>query len=210
MSFDYRPGQRELQDHFDTRRLADRLAQGAGDSISDGLQAFIEAQDHLFIATVDEDGMPQCSHKGGDPGFVRVVDPRLLVFPLFDGNGMFLTAGNLRSGSSKVGLLFIDLEGGSRLRVGGNGSIDLDDPLLAEFPGARCVVRVEVTQVFVNCKRYVHRYQRVARSPFVPAADGSAPVPDWKKDPWFEGALPAGDPALDPTCPTEPAIPQFP
>lgn len=207
MGQDYHDAQRVLQDRFDTRRLADRLDEATANSIGEHHRAFIESRDMFFLATVDEHGAPQCSYKGGAPGFVRVIDDRTLAFPLYDGNGMFLSAGNVDV-NPRVGLLFIDLEGGTRLRVNGDATID-DDPLLTTFPGALLVVRVRAAAVFPNCRRYVHHYELVERSPFVPSASGDAPVPDWKLDPWFEGTLPEHDPARDPGHPSAPAIPEF-
>jgi predicted pyridoxine 5'-phosphate oxidase superfamily flavin-nucleotide-binding protein len=204
----YQPAQRALQEHFDTRRLADRLETGTSDSIGAAHQAFIEARELFFLATADADGWPQCSYKGGAPGFVRVLDEHTLAFPLYDGNGMFLSAGNIDA-TSKVGLLFVDLEGGSRLRLNGEATVAADDPLIADYPGAKLVVRVRARQVFANCRRYVHRYELVEPSPFVPSADGEAPVPDWKRHPWFDGTLPAGDPANDPDHPDAPSTPEF-
>lgn len=162
----------------------------------------------FFIATTDEDGFPECSYKGGDPGFVRVIDDTTVVFPVFDGNGMFLTVGNL-SVNPRVGMLFIDFETGNRLRVNGDATTDLDDPLAESFQGALCVVRVRARAIFANCKRYVHTYHKASPSPFVPRDETDPPVPDWKLDGWFEGTLPSGDPALDPERPSAPAMPQF-
>lgn len=204
---DYQPTQRALQDQFDTRRLADRLAETSATTIAGPLGEFIERQDHFFLATADEHGAPQCSYKGGDPGFVRVVDESSIAFPVYDGNGMFLSAGNIAA-NAQVGLLFIDFESGTRLRFNGLASID-DGPLVAEFPGALFVIVVRAVAIFANCRRYVHRYEKVQRSEFVPAPDADPPVPDWKLDPWFEGTLPADDPARDPDRPSAPAIPQF-
>ncbi|MET0907945.1 MAG: pyridoxamine 5'-phosphate oxidase family protein [Ilumatobacteraceae bacterium] len=204
----YHEGQREFQDRFDTRRLADRLAEAVSETFNADVAAFIEARDMFFIASTDEDGSPDCSYKGGDPGFVRVVDDSSLAFPVFDGNGMFRTLGNLRV-NPRVGLLFIDFETGSRLRVNGDASIDFDDPLHDAFQGALCIVRVRAHAIFANCRRYVHEYRKASPSPFVPRGDVDPPVPDWKLDPWFDGTLPAGDPALDPTRPRAPAIPEF-
>ena len=168
MNREYHHGQRELQERFDTRRLADRLAEATSTQIS------------------DEHGAPECSYKGGDPGFVRVVDPATVAFPVYDGNGMFLSTGNLTV-NPQVGLLFVDFTTGTRLRLNGTASVELDDPLVATYPGAKFVVRVTPRAVFANCRRYVHHYEPVDRSPFVPTADGAPPVPDWKLDPWFEG-----------------------
>ena len=204
----YHDGQRALQDRFDTRRLADRLAESTSDVISERFRRFIERQDMFFIATADNDGWPEASYKGGEPGFVRVLDDHTLVYPVYDGNGMFLTAGNLAV-NPRVGLLFIDWQTGTRLRLSGHATIDPEDPLIGTYPGAMLVVRVRAREVFANCRRYVHRQGLVARSPFVPTGDTDAPVPDWKLDPWFEGTLPADDPARDGERPSAPSIPEF-
>ena len=208
MSQEYHDGQRAWQNRFDTRRLADRLAESTRDFINPQHKAFIERRDMFFLATANEHGWPECSYKGGEPGFVRVLDEHTLAFPLYEGNGMYLSSGNL-SVNPKVALLFVDFEGGTRLRLSGTAQIDAGDPLIASYPGAQLVVRVRVREIFSNCRRYVHRYRLVERSRFVPNAKGEAPVPDWKRDPWFEGTLPANDRALDPDNPSAPSLPQF-
>jgi predicted pyridoxine 5'-phosphate oxidase superfamily flavin-nucleotide-binding protein len=195
----YHDGSRELQDRFDTRRLADRIEERiVHDQIDDGDRAFIEARDMFFIATTDEDGQPQSSYKGGEPGFVRVLDEKTIAFPLYDGNGMYLTAGNLRR-TKKVGLLFIDFEGRKRMRLNGVASVADDDSLLAEFPEAQMIVRVTATEVFPNCPRYIHEYKLVKRSRFVPKRECETPVPQWKQSEWAHDVLPENDPANDPS-----------
>jgi predicted pyridoxine 5'-phosphate oxidase superfamily flavin-nucleotide-binding protein len=203
----YHDAQRALQDRFDTRRLADRLAEATSTRISDEHRAFIEARDMFFLATADADGVPQCSYKGGVPGFVRVLDAETLTFPVYDGNGMHLSVGNILV-NPHVGMLFVDLADGTRLRVNGVATVDRDPPVDAP-PGAQLVVRVRVRAVFPNCRRYVHRCEPVERSVFVPSGDDDPPAPDWKRDPWFEGTLPRGDPAADPTHPSAPSVPRF-
>jgi predicted pyridoxine 5'-phosphate oxidase superfamily flavin-nucleotide-binding protein len=193
----YNAGSRELQDRFDTRRLADRIDERiVHDTIDDQDRAFIEARDMFFIATADADGKPQCSYKGGDPGFVRVLDERTIAFPSYDGNGMYLTTGNALE-NANVGLLFIDFEGRKRLRLNGIASIDLDDPLKDGWPEAQFVVRVRATEVFPNCPRYIHEYRLVQRSRFVPKAECETPVPAWKTREWAHDALATDDPAYD-------------
>ena len=194
----YNDGSRRLQDSFDTRRLADRIDEKlVRDTIDDDDRAFIEARDMFFIATADEEGRPQCSYKGGDPGFVRVLDERTIAFPGYDGNGMYLTFGNALV-NPHVGLLFVDFEGRKRLRLNGVASIDEDDELLPEFPEAQFVVRVRATEVFPNCPRYIHEYRLVQRSRFVPKTECRTPVPQWKRADWSHDVLPEGDPASDP------------
>ena len=186
----YQDKQRMIQDQFDSRRLADRVEKTLlSDSLGDDAITLIQAAAQFFIATVDARGFPTCSHKGGAPGFVRVLDPRTLVFPSYNGNGMFLTAGNILT-SPRVALLFVDFQDPDRLRVHGEASIDLKDPLLPSFPGAELVIRVAVKEVFPNCPRYVHPHQRLELSRFVPRADGTAPTPEWKKMDWAKDVLP--------------------
>ncbi len=194
---EYTPDQRELQDRFDTRRIADRIESLLiGDRIDAGAKEFIESRDMVFVSTVDPTGQPTCSYKGGDPGFVRVLDDTTLALPSYDGNGMFLSLGNMAS-SAKVGLLFIDFERPNRLRVHGTATFLDDDPLLDTWPGAQLVIRISVSEVFPNCPRYIHRHQLVERSEFVPRPNVATPVPDWKKSEWASDALPANDPARD-------------
>jgi uncharacterized protein len=195
MSRLYHEGNRVLQDRFDTRQLADRIEERiTRDTIDDDDRAFIERMDMFFLATADENGMPQCSYKGGEPGFVRVVDERTIAFPNYDGNGTYLSMGNLL-GNPQVGLLFVDFERQRRMRVNGVASIDEGDPLLAEYPEAQFVVRVRTSYVMPNCPRYVHRMHLVERSGFVPKDGCETPVPDWKRRAWSHDALPADDPA---------------
>jgi len=198
MSDTYHEGNRRLQDRFDTRRLADRLDEAiVGDTIGPNDGAFIEQCDMFFLATADEQGRPNCSYKGGEPGFVRVVDEHTIAFPNYDGNGMYLSMGNLLR-NPHVGLLFIDFEMRHRMRLNGVASVDEDDPLLAEYPEAQFIVRVRARQVFPNCPRYIHRYRLVERSRFVPKGGCETPVPGWKGSGLTAGdVLPANDPARD-------------
>lgn len=197
----YSKESRELQDQFDTRRLADRI-EGllVKDQISDDTSRFLERVDMFFLATADAEGRPSCSYKGGAPGFVRVVDEQTLAFPSYDGNGMYLSLGNL-SANPHVGMLFIDFENGHRMRINGDASIDPKDPLLADYPEAQLVVRVRVREVFPNCPRYIHKMKRVESSPFVPKQGKQTPVPGWKRSGWACDALPEQDPARDPKKP---------
>ena len=189
----YSPRSRGLQDLFDTRRLADRAHEViVHERVAPEDKLFIESVAMFFIATVDAQGRPQCSYKGGAPGFVRVIDERTIVFPLYDGNGMYLTAGNILA-SSEVGLLFVDFASPRRLRLNGRASIDADDPLLLDYHEAQLIVRVEPREIFVNCPRYVHKAVWVEDSPFVPKRGCETPIPDWKRKDIMQDALSARD-----------------
>jgi predicted pyridoxine 5'-phosphate oxidase superfamily flavin-nucleotide-binding protein len=194
----YHEGNRDLQERFDTTRIADRIEEVLlSDEISAHDAAFIESRDMFFLATADDAGLPNCSYKGGEPGFVRVVDEHTVAFPNFDGNGMYLSMGNVLVNPA-VGMLFIDFERGHRMRLNGNATIDANDPLMAEYPEAQFIVRVRAREVFPNCPRYIHRYKLVERSRFVPKKGKATPVPSWKCADWSADALPANDPARDP------------
>jgi len=187
----YHDGNRELQDHFGSRRLADRLVERLWrDRFKDEDKAFIERQSFFFLATADRDGRPDCSFKGGPVGFVRIEAPDLLVFPDYDGNGMFKSLGNIQV-NRQVGLLFISLgEKPARLRVNGRASIAAADPLIAALPGAQLLVKVVPTDIFPNCPRYIPNLATGEPSVYVPKA-GSAPVePAWKTFEAFKGVVP--------------------
>jgi uncharacterized protein len=186
----YHAGSRELQDRFGTRALADRLDDvKVHGTFSDSDRAFIEARDMFFLATADEHGHPQCSYKGGDPGFVRVVGERQLAIPNYDGNGMYLSWGNARM-NPHVGLLFIDFQAQRRMRVNGTASINPDDNLLGSYPEAQFVVRVTAAEIFPNCPRYIHKLELVERSRFVPHAGVETPEPEWKSADWARDVVP--------------------
>jgi uncharacterized protein len=190
MSEMYSEKHRALQRRFDTSRLADRLEALARPTIPDDTKAFIESRDMFFLTSVDHRGYPTCSYKGGAPGFVKVLDPETIIFPSYNGNGMFLSMGNIMT-SHKVGMLFIDFETPNRVRLHGLASIEQNDPLLAEFVGAELLVRVKVTETFVNCPRYIHKYQRLLTSKYAPQADRPAPpAPQWKRIDLIQDALP--------------------
>lgn len=193
----YHDGSRQLQDQFATRKLADRLVEVlARDEFTDEDGTFIESRPLFFLATADAEGHPDCSYKGGLPGFVRVVDRQTLAFPSYDGNGMFKSLGNLLV-NPHVGLLFIDFESPKRLRVNGEASVHANDALLSEFVGAQLMVRVRAKAIFPNCPRYIHKMQIIEQSVYAPCEGHTPPVPKWKQFPEFREVLPPGDPAAD-------------
>ena len=188
----YNDGSRELQDRFDSRRIADRLEKiTVHDTFSDDDRAFIEHVPMFFLATADADGWPDCSYKGGQPGFVRVVDENTLAFPSYDGNGMFRSLGNVLM-NPKVGMLFVDFERPNRMRINGVASLHDDDELLSSFEGAQLIVRVRAERIFPNCPRYIHKMQVVEHSVYSPRPGHVPPVPEWKQMDVFRDYLPEG------------------
>src|SRR3981081_3447833 len=158
----YHDGNRRLQDQFDSRRISDRLAEKlTRRHFTTRGRTFIEIAPYFFLATADADGRPDCSFKGGMPGFVRVTGPSELAFPDYDGNGMFKSLGNVLV-NPNVGMLFIAMHAKpQRLRINGEATVERDDPLLADTIGAQIIVRVAVRAIFPNCPRYIPTMQMI-------------------------------------------------
>jgi len=181
MSNLYDETHRAFQDRHDSRRLADRLESLSHAEFDPNDRDFIQAASLFFLATVDERGRPTVSYKGGAPGFVRIISNNELVFPVYDGNGMFLSLGNI-SAKSHVGMLFIDFQSPRRLRVQGTARVlPTSDDAAGHYPGAQYVVRVVAECIFVNCGRYIHKLDERKLSPHVPDESGSQPFPAWKR-----------------------------
>ena len=187
----YHERNRALQDQFGTRALADRIAETRDhDRFTEAEKAFVEGCSFFFLATADAEGRPDCSFKGGLPGFVRVVAPDLLVFPDYDGNGMFKSLGNIEA-NPHVGLLFIAFEERpQRLRVNGTAALSSDDPLLEHFPGGQMLVRVTPHHIFPNCPRYIPSMQMVAPSVYAPNGADTPPEPEWKSWSVYKDVVP--------------------
>lgn len=185
----YNEGSRVLQDHFESRRIADRLEQvTVHDTITDSDRAFIESRAMFFLGTADAEGWPDVSYKGGRPGFLRALDARTLAWADYDGNGMFRSLGNIAV-NPRVQLLLIDFERPRRMRVCGTATVHTEHPRLAEWPGGQALIEVAVERIFPNCPRYVHRMELREWSPFAPGEGVQPPEPDWKRDPRFADAV---------------------
>jgi predicted pyridoxine 5'-phosphate oxidase superfamily flavin-nucleotide-binding protein len=187
----YHEGNRALQDAFGSRALADRLDEKLRrDRFNDDDAAFIAGLGFFFLATADAQGRPDCSFKGGPPGFARVVAPDLMVFPDYDGNGMFKSLGNLGV-NPNVGILFIAFgEAPKRLRLNGTAEVVGDDPLMAEIPGAQLLVKVTPVDIFPNCPRYVPNLGLVEPSAYLPEPDAPPLEPKWKTFEIFSDVVP--------------------
>jgi uncharacterized protein len=181
MSRLYGDNHRALQMAFDTRGLADRIEMIAvKPEIDDMARAFIESRDMFFLTTIDHKGRPTVSYKGGTPGFVKVQDGNSLVFPSYDGNGMYLSMGNI-TGNAEIGMLFIDFEKPFRLRAQGRAELIVSGPELKLFKDAEMAVKVTIHETWMNCPRYVHRMQRVERSRYAPGVEAETPFCEWKR-----------------------------
>ncbi|MBN8913400.1 MAG: pyridoxamine 5'-phosphate oxidase family protein [Rhizobiales bacterium] len=193
MSRLYGPQHRELQDRFESRPMADRIELiAAKTEIDDMARAFIESRDMFFLSSVDHQGRPTVSYKGGDPGFVRVLDAKTLAFPSYDGNGMYFSMGNIAA-HPEIGCLFIDFEKPFRLRLQGRAELVHEGPVVNLFKEAELAVKVTVSDLWMNCPRYVHRYRKEAASRYVPRAEAETPLCEWKRIDGLQDILRPGE-----------------
>lgn len=181
MSGMYGEQHRAMQAVFDTTRLADAVSSIiVMPELAPEHAGFIASRDMFFLTTIDHRGFPTCSYKGGNVGFVKVIDNKTLAFPSYDGNGMFLSMGNITQ-NNKIGMLFIDFETPHRVRVHGTATVSKEDVLLSEYKEADLIVRVDIEEVFVNCPRYIHQYTRKKNSQYVPQVHCETPLAQWKR-----------------------------
>lgn len=186
----YAEGPRALQDRFDSRRLADRLEERTVvEDLAPWQVGIIERASFFFLATVDADGWPDVSYKGGAPGFVRVLDPRTVAFPSYDGNGMYRSLGNIVD-TGRMSMLFVDFDRPKRLRVHGTATVHDDPGRLAHFEGAELVVEVRIGRAFFNCPRYLHNLSAGTLSEHAPRPGHVPPEPEWKAQPEWNEVLP--------------------
>jgi uncharacterized protein len=193
--FSYTPKALELQKRFDTEALAAaELAVIMHDTLSPPDRGFIESSEYFFFSTVDPSGSPTVSYKGGAPGFVKMTeDGQTLMFPCFDGNGMYFSMGNIAH-TSKIGMLFISFITPARLRVQGNAALTDDPAIVGLWPGAQFAVKVKITALITNCPRYIPRMERKEGSRYVPdTKTGVQPIPGWKRIDAIQAVLPKRD-----------------
>lgn len=178
----YTDAQRRLQDENGHTKLSHAVIQAiVRDELEEYHIDYIESRDYFFLSTVTAEGEPTVSYKGGPTGFVKSLGENRLVFPNYDGNGMWLSMGNIDA-AAKIGMLFMDFETPWRIRVQGTAEISKDPDLMAHFPGCNMVAVVDVTRVFQNCARMIHKHKRVEEhSIYVPDANGKQPFPAWKR-----------------------------
>jgi len=186
----YTDSQKAMQAKFESVPLAATVAEAImADEIDIEMHApFISSRDYFYLSTVNERGEPTVSYKGGPPGLVTVLDPKTVIFPNYDGNGMFLSMGNIDA-TAKIGMLFIDFETPNRIRVQATATVSDDDPELDRYPGATLLVRATVDKVYLNCARLIHPHTRVSTSQYVPDENGETPMPAWKRIDFVQDSL---------------------
>ena len=186
----YHDGMREMQDRYEGRSIPDRLAANrVRTKFNDEDRACIETSAFFFLATATPESV-DCSFKGGEPGFVRVIGDNVVAWPDYDGNRMYRSLGNIAR-NPRVGLLFVRFDGrlfnkAGRLRISGCAEIDESVEAIAGLPGAKRLVRVTAQHIFTNCPRYIPKMTSETPSVYVPREGYTPPDPAWKSMPFVK------------------------
>lgn len=152
----FHQGELEAQQKWHTESLWDdaRKQRLLWSEIPAELHQRIAGAPFFFLATSDAQGRCDCSYKGGGPGLIKVIDSTHFAFPDFDGNGAFMSIGNILQ-NPQVGCLFIDFTDGARLRVNGRASIHESDEITDYFINAKRAILISIEQVVPNCKAHI-------------------------------------------------------
>jgi len=149
-----RKGSRDAYARMETSR-------GWQTEVTDDLATFISEQRSSFLATVSSDGAPYIQHRGGPPGFLKIIGPRTLAFADFKGNRQYISQGNLAD-NPKAHLFLIDYANRRRIKIWGEARVVEEDPeLLAELMPSDYRARPEQAIVFeidawdVNCPQHI-------------------------------------------------------
>ena len=133
------------------------------DALTEDENQFIQSRDSFYMATVSENGWPYVQHRGGRPGFLRVVNPTQLAFADYKGNRQMLSTGNL-AGNDRVALVLMDYPQRTRLKILGHARIEdarKHPELVSQFaePEAHGIVErivlIEVISYDWNCPKYI-------------------------------------------------------
>ncbi|MFD3971783.1 pyridoxamine 5'-phosphate oxidase family protein [Streptomyces cyaneofuscatus] len=159
----------QKRDHHHPAAAGAPVSRTAVDSteLSPAQQRTLRAADTFFVATASDRGDADASHRGGNPGFVQVLSPRLLRWPDYAGNAMFLTLGNLELNPT-AGLLVPGWETGTSLHLTGSARTVWDEAEAARTPGAQRLVEFEITAVREVASASPLRWSAPAYSRFNP------------------------------------------
>jgi uncharacterized protein len=156
---------KDLQERWGSRSAYARFESGPLTSNQLGPEeiAFIEATDSFFLASLNESGWPYIQHRGGPPGFLKVLENNRLGFPDFKGNRQYLSFGNIQK-NPRVSLFLIDYPARARLKIFGNAKLVEGDSVpdalreVENEPGAAPIERGVIIQVEAfhwNCPKYI-------------------------------------------------------
>jgi len=157
-----------VQEQYRSRAHNERLQAHAGpnDALAAGEVEIIEQRDSFYLASVSETGWPYVQHRGGPPGFLRVVNPKQLAYADFRGNAQMISVGNVAK-DDRCSLILMDYPNRRRLKILGHmrvervADVSTDMRKLIELPGYRAlverVVLIDVEAFDWNCPQHITR-----------------------------------------------------
>ncbi len=159
----FTPAVKAVQERKGSRKGYARMEEKGGwtDRITPDLAAFLAARDSFYLSTASADGQPYIQHRGGKPGFLKVVDDRTLAFADFKGNRQYISTGNL-SENPKAFIFLMDYPNRRRIKIWGRARVVDDDPALigrlrdadyAGVPEQAIVFTIEAWDV--NCPQHI-------------------------------------------------------
>jgi predicted pyridoxine 5'-phosphate oxidase superfamily flavin-nucleotide-binding protein len=160
---------KRIQAERGSRRSYERIERSMGgfpDTITPELAAYIAERDSIYLATANAGGQPYIQHRGGPPGFLKVLDPHTLAFADFAGNKQYITTGNLAE-NERAFLFLMNYAEGERIKIWGRARVVTNDAaLLARLADDAYHARVEQAIVFdveawnANCPQHIPRLVR--------------------------------------------------
>ena len=161
----FTPTVKAIQQRLGSRQTYERMEQGRGwqKRVSPELAEFIAERDTFFLGTANADGQPYIQHRGGPPGFLKVIDEETLAFADFRGNRQYLTMGNLED-NDKAFIFLIDFVNRRRIKIWGRASVVEDQPeLLESLSDPDYQAKLERVILFhidawdINCPQHITR-----------------------------------------------------
>jgi len=154
---------KEVQSRLGSRNGYANMERGRGwvNTITDDLRDFIAPRDSFYLGTASADGQPYIQHRGGPPGFLKVIDEATLAFADFSGNRQYISVGNL-SENNQAFIFLMDYANQRRVKIWGTAEVVEDDPALLERltdpeyagnPERAFVFHVEAWDV--NCPQHI-------------------------------------------------------
>lgn len=159
----FTPTVKAIQTRKGSRRAYEHTEQNGGweTTITEDLSSFIAEQTSVFFATANAAGQPYIQHRGGPPGFIRILDDKTLAFADFSGNRQYITSGNLTD-NPKAYIFMIDYTHRRRVKIWGEAKVIEDDPeLMRQLMPTGYKARPEQVIVFkveawsANCPQHI-------------------------------------------------------
>ena len=154
---------RKLQEKYGSRKMYEKAENSSRENkeLSEAEAQFIQKRDSFYMATVTETGWPYVQHRGGKPGFIKVLSPNAIAFADYAGNRQYISVGNLQD-ETRVSLIMVDYPNQARLKIAGKAKIiNEEDPVFNQAIDSdykakvERVIVIEVMGFDWNCPQHI-------------------------------------------------------